>query len=246
VLDSFPIPLPTRLPFAIQPQPDDTTCGPTCLHAVYRYYGDDLALEDVVEQTRRLEGGGTLAVYLALHALSRGYEATIYTYNLQVFDPTWFQPGAPDLRERLRLRAQRRRSPKLRAAATAYREFLDRGGEIRFEDLTTALLRRHLRRGVPVLTGLNATYLNRWPRERVDGHHAVEDDVGGDPMGHFVVVHGYQKKTRQALVADPLADNANHSHHYSVPISRLQCAILLGIMTYDANLLMIEPPLEPS
>ena len=33
----------------------------------------------------------TLAVLLGCHALRRGYEATIYTFNLQVFDPTWFE-----------------------------------------------------------------------------------------------------------------------------------------------------------
>ena len=28
----------------IQAQPDDLTCGPTCLHAVYRYFGDDVSI----------------------------------------------------------------------------------------------------------------------------------------------------------------------------------------------------------
>ena len=26
---------------AERPQPDETTCGPTCLHAVFRYFGED-------------------------------------------------------------------------------------------------------------------------------------------------------------------------------------------------------------
>ena len=62
----------TRLKLDILPQPDNMTCGPTCLHALYRYYGDDLLLEDVIEQVPSLEGGGTLAVLLACHALRRG------------------------------------------------------------------------------------------------------------------------------------------------------------------------------
>jgi ABC-type bacteriocin/lantibiotic exporter with double-glycine peptidase domain len=32
----------------ILPQPDDTTCGPTCLHAVYRYWGDEIPLAQVI------------------------------------------------------------------------------------------------------------------------------------------------------------------------------------------------------
>ena len=78
----------TRLEFDILPQPDNMTCGPTCLHALYRYYGDELPLETVIEEVESLEGGGTLAVLLACHALRRGYDATIYTYNLKVLDPT--------------------------------------------------------------------------------------------------------------------------------------------------------------
>src|SRR5207244_2038397 len=78
----------TRLKLDILPQPDDTTCGPTCLHALYRYYDDELSLDTVIDQVQSLEGGGTLAVLLACHALRRGYDATLYTYNLQLFDPT--------------------------------------------------------------------------------------------------------------------------------------------------------------
>ena len=67
------------------------TCGPTCLQAVYRYFGDDLPLEQVVAETPSLAEGGTLAVLLGCHALRRGYQATIYTFNLDVFDPSWFE-----------------------------------------------------------------------------------------------------------------------------------------------------------
>ncbi|HPF71947.1 MAG TPA: cysteine peptidase family C39 domain-containing protein, partial [Candidatus Krumholzibacteria bacterium] len=75
------------LPFEIAPQPDETTCGPTCLHAIYRYYGDDIPLDQVVREVPTLEQGGTLAVLLAGHALARGYRAAIHTYKLQIFDP---------------------------------------------------------------------------------------------------------------------------------------------------------------
>jgi hypothetical protein len=38
----------------IAPQPDHQSCGATCLHAVYRYYGRPLALEQVIEEVPRL------------------------------------------------------------------------------------------------------------------------------------------------------------------------------------------------
>ena len=34
-------------------QPDDSTCGPTCLHAVYRYFKDPVALDDVIAEVPR-------------------------------------------------------------------------------------------------------------------------------------------------------------------------------------------------
>jgi len=91
----------SKLELDILPQPDETTCGPTCLHAVYRYYGyDDAGLERVVSEVVPLETGGTLAVWLACHALPRGFSAVIYSYNVQLFDPTWFDTpaGIPERR----------------------------------------------------------------------------------------------------------------------------------------------------
>jgi ABC-type bacteriocin/lantibiotic exporter with double-glycine peptidase domain len=83
----------TRVRLQIARQPDHAACGPTCLHAIYRYYGDSISLARVVREVRRLRNGGTLAVCLGNHALSRGYRVRIHTYDLQVWDPTWFRPG---------------------------------------------------------------------------------------------------------------------------------------------------------
>ena len=64
----------------------------------------------------------------------------------------------------------------------------------------------------------------------------------GEPIGHFVILCGYDKEERTVLVADPLKSNPlSDSHQYLVNIDRVICSILLGIMTYDANLLIIEP-----
>lgn len=232
-----------RLTLDILPQPDDTTCGPTCLHAVYRYFQDEVPLEQVIRETGRLEEGGTLAVLLGCHALRRGYRAKLFTYNLQVFDPTWFAPGADSLAERLRAQSDLKQAPKLRTATAAYLEFLDRGGTIRMEDLTVALIRKYLKRSIPILTGLSATYLYRTAREY--GPKSEHDDIRGYPSGHFVVLCGYDPDERTVLVADPFLPNPlGQRQHYVVSVERVLCAILLGILTYDANLLIIEPRKE--
>jgi len=229
-----------RLHLAIAVQPDDFTCGPTCLHAVYGFYGDDVELAQVVAKTPRLRNGGTLAVWLACHALRRGYRATVYTYNLQLFDPVWFQKPSVDLAEKLRAQEAHKTGSRFHASTRAYLEFLELGGEIRFEDLTANLLRRYLKRGIPILTGLSSTYLYQCAREY--GPNDDYDDVRGTPSGHFVVLSGYRKDVRSVMVADPLHPNpVSEEPYYDVSIERLIGAILLGVLTYDANLLVIQP-----
>jgi hypothetical protein len=238
--------MPTSRPHALDldilRQPDDATCGPTCLHAVYRYFEDEMTLEDVVAEVPQLEEGGTHAVALANHALRRGYGALIHTYNLTLFDPSWFEGRAEDLSLRLRAQAKAKPDRKLRQATEAYLEFLSLGGELTMQDLTPGLLRRWLEQDRPILTGLSATFLYRAARE-VGGRKLVEDDVRGNPTGHFVVLCGWDAEERSVRVADPLADNPRfHDHIYWLPAQRVINAILLGVLTYDANLLVLDPP----
>lgn len=227
----------SRIPFQILPQPDETTCGPTCLHAIYRYYGEEMPLQQVVEETRALEQGGTLGVYLATHALKRGYDAVIYTYNLHVFDPTWFEDISV-LSSKLRQQIAEKHDPKLRMACRAYIDFLERGGTLRFRDLTARLLRESLTQDLPIITGLSATYLYRSMREMPD---CTPNDILGEPVGHFVVLCGYDRDKRSVDVADPYVPNPRKTQMYNVHIERLLGAIMLGIATYDSNLIVIRP-----
>jgi len=225
----------------ILPQVDDTTCGPTCLHAVYRHFGDEIPLAQVTAEVPALEGGGTLAVNLGCHALRRGYHSMLYTCNLRVFDPTWFGATPVDLPAKLAARRGTIDDPKQQFAIDAYLEYFALGGELRWTDLSAKLLRRHLKRGEPMLTGLSATYLYQSPRERTEGDRTVYDDVGGEPSGHFVVLAGYDKKARTVRVADPYEPNPMaQGHHYDVELERLVAAIYLGVLTYDANLLVLR------
>jgi hypothetical protein len=232
-----------QLPVAILPQPNPTTCGPTCLHAIYRYYGLEIGLEEVIAATDTVPGGGTLAVFLACDALRHGFRATIYTYNLHVFDPTWFS-GRVDLMHRLKRQMQVKTDAKIQLASSGYVEFLRLGGHIKFTDLTRTLLRGLLRRSMPILTGLSATYLYRTAREF--GPNDDYDDVRGRPSGHFVVLSGYDRAERTIRISDPLLPNpVAPGHDYVVSIDRVIGAILLGVLTHDANLLVIQPRRRP-
>jgi hypothetical protein len=233
-------PITLRLPVKMLPQPDETTCGPTCLHAVYRYWGEDARLPEVIARTRKMELGGTFAIFLACDALRHGYQATIYTYNLTVFDPTWFVPGV-DIAERLQRQREVKQDARLQQVTEGYLEFLSLGGQLRLSDLTRPLIRGLLRRNLPIVSGLSSTYLYRAAREY--GPDDVPDDVRGLPAGHFVVIAGYNRHKRTVLVVDPYTRHPyGPLHEYWINIDRLIGAVLLGIVTHDANLLVIYPP----
>ncbi|TVQ01102.1 MAG: hypothetical protein EA359_14490 [Balneolaceae bacterium] len=224
----------------IKNQPDDTTCGPTCLHAVYEYYNDSIDLESVIEQVIQLEEGGTLGAMLAVHALQKGFQATIYSYNLLLFDPTWKGKNRNEIISKLKEQAAFKKDIKLSIATNSYIRFLELGGKLRFEDLRSGIIRRYLKKNRPVIAGLSATYLYQSAREY--GPNLIDDDIRGESTGHFVVLHGYNAENREVYIADPLKKNpVSDGQFYKMKIERVINAILLGIVTYDANLIIITP-----
>ena len=123
----------------ILPQPDDNSCGPTSLHAVYRYYDLEVDLTQLIADISSLETGGTLAVYLGIDALRRGMEATIYSYNLKMFDPTWANLDTHALIDKLEQQQEFKKKKRFLQASQAYIAFLRQGGRILFDQLTPEL-----------------------------------------------------------------------------------------------------------
>jgi hypothetical protein len=165
---------------------------------MYSYWGKTEPLQGVIERTRTLESGvGTFAVFLGCDALVNGFGATIYTYNLTVFDPTWFAAGV-DITERLQKQWHLKPDSRPRHATQGYLEFLRLGGRLRLTDLSQPLIHGLLRRQLPILTGLSSTFLYRAPREYGPGD--TPDDLRGFPAGHFVVIADYDREQRQVLV----------------------------------------------
>lgn len=231
-----------KLNIQIESQPDDTTCGPTCLASVYRYWGDPVDLQVLREEIKQFDnGGGTLAVILACHALKRGYHARLYSYNLNIFDPCWSMLENDGIVAKLKEQLLHKGSDeKFSIASKAYIKFLELGGDLRFDELTSDLIEELIEDDYPILTGLSATYLYKSQRE--DPITNEFDDVKGYPSGHFVVLYGVDDDKEQVFVADPYILNpVANQNYYSVHLNRLISSILLGVVTYDGNLLLIYP-----
>lgn len=233
----------------ISTQPDDETCGPTCLHAIYNYYGHNDDLDDLVNSVERSYSGGTLTPMLGKHAAIRGFDTTLYVNNLNIFDPTWFHQGESNNHElihKLKQQMKYKNDKYTIQSSIAYQEYLTLGGKVRFETISVALLKDYFKHKIPVLTGLSATYLYRSARERfTEEGTAYYDDIQGTPCGHFVVLCGYDETHRRIVVADPHRENPlSHNNYYKVRSNRLINAIMLGVLTYDAHLLIIQPKKE--
>ena len=228
----------------IQSQPDDITCGPTCLQAVYNYFNYHITLGQLITEVRNLENGGTLAVFLGIDALKRGFHARIISYNLMVFDPSWKNLGKDDLIVKLHQLHEEKTSRKLKTAIKAYIRYLELGGELSFEMLSLDLLKKYFEKKLPLLTGVSATYLYDSKREYSLGNKTVYDDIKGEPTGHFIVLQGMEDENH-IKVADPFSDNNRKKNYYAIDSQRLINSILLGLVTYDANILIInDAPIE--
>jgi hypothetical protein len=228
----------------INSQPDDETCGPTCLHAIYRFYGYDISLEEVTRTVKRSDSGGTLAPYLGTHAIERGFSASILINNMDIFDPSWFEhsEASVNLSAKLDEQLQYKKDPGIQQSSRAYQEFLAAGGIIKFKFLSVDLLREYFSYNLPIITGLSATYLYNSPREVYENKVSHFDDVRGTPCGHFVIIAGFDEVHRSIVVVDPHRENPiSRNNYYRVSSHRLINAILMGMITYDANLLIIQP-----
>ncbi len=232
--------------FKMNAQPDDESCGPTCLHAIYQHYGLDITYDEVVNQVLRSLSGGTIAPMLGIHALKSGFKVTLYVNNLQLYDPTWFNydgSSNPDvLSEKLIQQMKCKKNRHLAQGTHAVLDFLSLGGTINFRCLTVEILQHYLEKGIPIVTGLSSTYLYNCSRELFVDGKSINDDVRGQPCGHFVVLCGYRNEEQLVVVADPYRANpVSGDHYYTVSNHRLINAIILGVVTRDGNLLVIEP-----
>ena len=104
-------------------------------------------------------------------------------------------------------------------------------------------------RRLPVFTpdGRNWKISRKRRQAREYGPRDLPDDVRGTPVGLIVVIGGYDPQRRRVLIIDPYQPHPyGPTHEYWISVARVIGAILLGVLTHDANLLVIYPPRRPT
>ena len=220
-------------------QPTETTCGPTCLHGIYKHLGLATAQSQVIQEMKYIAGGGTLGVHLAMDALKRGFDVAVYTHNLKVFDPSWFQLSQRQVADKLMVQSRSQKDLKTTEASFYYANFLKKGGKILFKDLDANFLYQSLQDNGPLICGLSSTYLYMSKRE-LDINNEY-DDIYGEPQGHFVILNGMSADLQTVSVTDPYEQNPiSPARKYQISTSHFINSILIGVITYDANILIIR------
>ncbi|ETO93918.1 C39 family peptidase [Legionella oakridgensis] len=147
------------------------------------------------------------------------------------------------IREKLYEQLNHASHQKMHLTTQAYLQFLDLGGRIHFSEMNFDLIRQQVDQNTPLISGLSATYLYQTMRDYTNKEdRVVYDEWLGAPSGHFVVIRGYEANPNTLHIADPYSPHPlSREHYYSISFSHWLHAFLLGIMTYDAELLVIKP-----
>lgn len=74
-----------------------------------------------------------------------------------------------------------------------------------------------------------------------ENDQVVYDEWMGAATGHFIIIQGYDTADETLYIADPYAPHPlSNDHYYKTSFSHWLHAHLLGIVSYDAELLVIS------
>jgi hypothetical protein len=202
------------------------TCGPSSLQQVMAYYGKKMKLGDIIKDIPMFMDGTYLA-YLAKYAMEAGFKPLIITYNVDIFDPTWFRLSRKSLIKKLRSRSRiRKLDINIRRGCKSYVDYLESGGKLSFNFTTTEIIKKYLKKKRPIIVRLSSTILH--DRKRLDLNKDKRDDISGSPGFHFVVVSGY--KNGKFLIVDPQKKKYGGTRWVNEEFFLFTCLTALGDM----------------
>jgi len=215
-------------------QPDECSCGLSCLKMVLACHGRSFFHDDLNELTPPNPDIGLYDSHLGLAAIQLGFAATIYTYNYRIFHPIWNRLSRKDLMGKLATRQMCAMTPQQALAAELYIEFLRAGGELLFYPLSRELILAHFNRDLPLIAALDMSFLYDCM--------AFYDEFSEHRATHFVVLHGYNPEDNTFFISDPWYSIPlpNKNGQYYIDADRVINAIFLGQERNDSAIIVIQ------
>jgi hypothetical protein len=211
-------------------------CRSAALAQVLNYFGDPSSSKDISNYCTKSTKFRDWDYLLGLYAISRGFNATIHTRSISIFDPTWFKICRSDLLVKLSkkvenlsdLSARAEGFKKFELEAKRVIEFLNAGGDLNFSPFSINCMNSYLDKKIPIITTFTGPLLYGLPKETF----GQADDIGGDPWKHSLVISSYSKENFR--VVDP---SKIKGRRYDVKADSL----LDSMIRYDSNFLAVFP-----
>ncbi len=212
-------------------------CAPASFVSVMSYFGSTIDLEALIKKSSKSCKFRDWDYILGTLALKEGFDVTVHSRSLLIFDSTWFKLERINLMRNLRnqrsyLEEISKSLPgfkRLEIEAKCAYKFLDSGGKIDFSPISKNLITGYLKQNLPVIATFTSQLIFGIPKET----SISKDPIRGEPWKHTVVIKGYRGDS--FFVSDPARKGSTKEYP-------LQKDLLLdGIIRYDSNLVVISP-----
>ncbi|GBE19956.1 MAG TPA: hypothetical protein ENG87_00210 [Candidatus Pacearchaeota archaeon] len=163
-------------------------CGPTSLSMILNYYRKNYSEKQVIDNLEigliKKEDLGARAVDLALLAKKFGFDVICYSYNMELYRPSFSRLSKPGLISEIKKLLQKKHSASNKAVLKTTIKLLENNADFKIKMPSIDDIIKFLKKGIPVILAVNAKIL--FEVEKLQGFPKIPNN-----MGHFIVLTGF-------------------------------------------------------
>lgn len=198
------------------------TCGPSCLENIYTSFGIDKSLSKILSDLGITDQDATHLPQLARHLNDNDIETVIVSSNPFSVSPSWKTKPKDKIIEKLKKWVLHNYKDSYLRETLFLLFYLQEGGELHIEDLSTKVIDEYIASGHLVLCCLEESWL--WGKRKISGKSEYHD-VKGHARGHFVTIIGQTES--EYIVNDPYPTQIpDRQGIYNIPKDQLFIATI--------------------
>jgi hypothetical protein len=200
-------------------QKDKNGCGAAGMSMIYKFFGVNLSQEEIIKKIGGLTRWGSFTVDHALMANELGFSTTVYSYNLEYYDPSDSKLSRKELIKKTgELIKKENRQYNIRELKSILKVLRsDVSYEMRIPTLNS--IKKFLDKRIPVVVAVNSAVLFEKKKDL--------------RWGHFLALTGYEKN--RFYYNDP------HGIKGTISDEKLIFALSNNVFDSSAYLLVIKP-----